>query len=46
MTMEHVVPKLQQEVLNLRAQVTAQSGLSEAVRAFNNFGRRLRVLST
>ena len=36
MTMEQVVAQLQQEVLNLRAQVTAQSGLSEAVRAINN----------
>ena len=36
MTVEQVVTQLHQEVLNLRAQVTAQSGLSEAVRAINN----------
>ena len=36
MTMEQVVTKLQQEVLNLRAQVTAESGLADAVRAINN----------
>ena len=36
MTMEQVVTQLQQEVLSMRAQVTAQSGLSEAVRAINN----------
>ena len=35
MTVEQVVTQLHQEVLNLRAQVTAQSGLSEAVRANN-----------
>ena len=37
------------EVLNLRAQATAPTGLAEAVRDVNNlakFGRRLRVLST
>ena len=34
--MEQVDTKLQQEVLNLRAQVTAQCGLSEAVRAIIN----------
>ena len=31
-----MVSQLQQEVLNLRAHMTAQSGLSEAVRAINN----------
>ena len=36
MTMEQVVTQLQPEVLNLRAQVTAPSGLSGAVRAINN----------
>ena len=36
MTTEQVVTQLQQGVLNLRAQVTAQCGLSEAVRAINN----------
>ena len=36
MTMEQVVSQRQQEVLSLRAQVTAQSGLSETVRAINN----------
>ena len=36
MSMTMVVTQLQQEVLNLRAQVTAQSGPSEAVRAVNN----------
>ena len=34
--MVQVVAQLQQEVLNLRAQVTAQSGLAVAVRAINN----------
>ena len=36
MTMEQVVAQLQQEVLNLRAQATAQSGLADAVRAINS----------
>ena len=36
MTMEQVVTQLQQEVFKLRAQVTAESGLAEAVRAINN----------
>ena len=36
MTMEQVVTQLQQELLNLRAQVTAESGLADAVRATNN----------
>ena len=36
MTMEQVVTQLQQEVFNLRAQVAAESGLADAVRAFNN----------
>ena len=35
-TVEQVVTRLQQELLNLRAQVAAQSGLAEAVRAINN----------
>ena len=35
-TMEQVVTQLQQELFSLRAQVTAQSGLAEAVRAINN----------
>ena len=37
MTMEQVVTQLQQEVFTLRAQVAAESGLSEALRAINNF---------
>ena len=36
MTVEQVVTQLQREVLNLRAEVTAHSGFSEAVRAINN----------
>ena len=36
MTMEQVVTQLQQEVFNLRAQVAAESGLADAVRAVNN----------
>ena len=36
MTIEQVVTQLQQELFTLRAQVTAQSGLTEAVRAINN----------
>ena len=36
MTTEQVVAQHQPEVLNLRAQVTAQSGLADAVRAINN----------
>ena len=35
-TMEQDVSQLQQELFNLRAQVAAQSGLAEAVRAINN----------
>ena len=38
MTMEQVVTQPQQELFTLRAQVTAQSGLSQAVRAINNLG--------
>ena len=34
--MEQVVSQLQQELFNLRAQVAAQFGLAEAVRAINN----------
>ena len=36
MTMEHVVTQLQQELYTLRAQVAAESGLADAVRATNN----------
>ena len=36
MTMEQVVTQLQEEVFNLRAQVAAESGLADAVRAINN----------
>ena len=36
MTMEQAVAQLQQEVLTLEAQVAADSGLAEAVRAINN----------
>ena len=36
MTMEQVVTRLQQEVFTLRAQVAAESGLADAVRAINN----------
>ena len=36
MTMEQVVTQLQQEVFNLRAQVAAESGLADALRAINN----------
>ena len=35
-TMEQVVSQLRQELFNLRAQVTARSGLAEAVQAINN----------
>ena len=35
-TMEQVVTQLQQELFSLRAKVTAQSRLAEAVRAINN----------
>ena len=35
-TMEQVVAQLQQELLSLRAQVTAQAGLAEAARSINN----------
>ena len=35
-TMEQVVTQLQQELLTLRAQVTAESGLADAVRAISN----------
>ena len=35
-TTEQVVTQLQQELFSRRAQVTAQSGLAEAVRAINN----------
>ena len=38
MMMEQVVTQLQQELFNLRAQVAAQSGLTDAVRAINNLG--------
>ena len=36
MTMKQVVTQLQQEEFNLRAQVAAESGLADAVRAINN----------
>ena len=36
MTMEQVVAQLQQELFTLRAQVTAECGLADAVRAINN----------
>ena len=36
MTMEQVVTQLQHELFTLRAQVAAESGLAEAVRAINN----------
>ena len=36
MTMEQVVTQLQQELFTLRAQVAAESGLADAVRATNN----------
>ena len=36
MTMEQVVTQLQQELFNLRAQVAAETGLADAVRAINN----------
>ena len=36
MTMEQVVTQLQQELVTLRAQVAAESGLADAVRAINN----------
>ena len=35
-TMEQVVTQLQQELFSFLAQVTAQSGLAEAVRAINS----------
>ena len=34
--MEQVVTRLQQELFTLRAQVAAESGLADAVRAINN----------
>ena len=34
--MEQVVTQLQQELFTLRAQVAAESGLADAVRAINN----------
>ena len=36
MTMEQVVTQLQQQLFTLRAQVPAESGLADAVRAINN----------
>ena len=36
MTMEQVVTQLQQEPVTLRAQVAAESGLADVVRAINN----------
>ena len=40
MTMEQVVTQLQQEVLNLRAQVAADSGLADVVRAIKTQVRK------
>ena len=37
MTMEQVVTQLQQELFTLRAQVAAEYGLADAVRALDNF---------
>ena len=36
LTMEQVVAQLQQELFTLKAQVAAESGLADAVRAINN----------
>ena len=36
MMMEHAVPQLHQELFALKAQVAAESGLANAVRAINN----------
>ena len=36
MTLEQVVTQLQQDMFTLRAQVAAESGLADAVRAINN----------
>ena len=36
MTMEQVVTQLQKEIFTLRAQVAAESGLADAMRAINN----------
>ena len=36
MTMEQAVARLQQEVFTLKAQVAAESGLVDVVRAINN----------
>ena len=36
MSMEQVVARLQQELFTLRAQVAAESGLADAVRAIKN----------
>ena len=36
MTMEQVVTQLQQDLFTLRAQVAAEAGLADAVRAINN----------
>ena len=38
MTMERLVTRFQQELFTLRAQVAAESGLADAVRATNNLG--------
>ena len=42
MTMEHVVTQLQQELFSLRAQVAAESGLADAVRAINNLAAQFQ----
>ena len=42
MTMEQVVTQLQQELFTFGAQVAAESGLADAVRAINNLATQLR----
>ena len=39
MTLEQVIIQLQQEVFNLGAHVTVETGLVDAVRAINNLAR-------
>ena len=41
MSMQQVVTQLQQELFTLRAQVAAESGLADAVRAINNLATAL-----
>ena len=43
MTVEQVYTQLQQEVFNRRAQVSAESGLVDAVRAINNLATAIDV---